>query len=106
MEADEFLFDQLKIHLLVKQDRFSQTCQHLWYMDWDYFSNHLWEADLRGERLSLDEQVECKLVELLYRLEQKKHKEMIIKSSVKKLHVIQWLRSHMSHEHVTQGNIL
>lgn len=56
-----------KILLLVKQDRFSQTCQDLWYVDGDDLSDHLRKADLRVERLSLDKKVECKLVELLYR---------------------------------------
>lgn len=60
-----------KILLLVKQDRFSQTCQDLWYVDGDDLSDHLRKADLRVERLSLDKKVECKLVELLYRLKQK-----------------------------------
>lgn len=57
----------------MKQDWFSQTCQDLWYMYRDYFSNHLWKADLRRERLSLDKKVKCKLMELLHRLKQKKH---------------------------------
>lgn len=51
----------------MKQDWFGQTCQDLWYVYRDYFSDHLWEADLRVERLSLDKQVKCKLMELLYR---------------------------------------
>lgn len=59
--------------LLVKQDWFSQTCQDLWYMYWDYFSNHLRKADLGRQRLSLDKKVKCKLMELLYSLKQKKH---------------------------------
>lgn len=54
--------------LLMKQDRFCQTCQDLWYVDRNYFSNHLWEADLGGQRLSLNKQVERKLMELLHRL--------------------------------------
>lgn len=58
----------MKSPLLMKQDRFCQTCQDLWYVDRDYFSNHLWEADLGGQRLSLNKEVECKLMELFHRL--------------------------------------
>lgn len=54
--------------LLMKQDWFCQTCQDLWYVDRDYFSNHLREADLGGQRLSLNKEVECKLMELFHRL--------------------------------------
>lgn len=56
---------------LVKQDWFGQTCQDLWYVHWDNFSNHFGEADLGGEWLSLDKKVKCKLMELLHRLERK-----------------------------------
>lgn len=62
--------------LLVKQDWFSQTCQDLWYMYRDYFSNHFWKADLRGEWLSLDKKVKCKLVELLHGLKYTKKKKL------------------------------
>lgn len=60
-----------EVPLLMKQDRFCQTCQDLWYMDGDDFSDHLWEADLGGQRLGLNKQVECKLMELLHRLKEK-----------------------------------
>lgn len=63
-----------EVPLLMKQDRFCQTCQDLWYVDGDYFSDHLWEADLGGQRLSLNKQVECKLMELLHRLEEKQQR--------------------------------
>lgn len=66
-----FIYEVL---LLMKQDWFCQTCQDLWYMDGDYFSDHLWEADLGGQRLSLHKQVECKLMELLHRLEEKQER--------------------------------
>lgn len=67
-----FLFSVRPL-LLVKQDRFGQTCQDLWYVHWDNFSDHFREADLGGEWLSLDKKVKCKLMELLHRLQQKRH---------------------------------
>ncbi len=62
-----------EIHLLVKQDRFSQTCQDLWYVHRNDLSNHLWKADLGVERLGLDKKVKCELMEFLYRLKEKKN---------------------------------
>ena len=67
-EQSSHFFLCKKISLLVKQDGLCQTCQDPWYVNWYYFSDHLWKADLGGEWLSLDEKVKCKLMELLYRL--------------------------------------
>lgn len=66
-------FFSVRPFLLVKQDWFGQACQDLWYVHWDNFSDHFREADLGGEWLSLDKKVKCKLMELLHRLQQKRH---------------------------------
>lgn len=75
----------------MKQNRFRQTCQDLWYMDGDYFSDHLWEADLGGQRLSLNKQVKCKLMELLHRLEEKHQRStsaaLIVEIKILKTHI-------------------
>ncbi|TTQ87864.1 hypothetical protein Baya_16114 [Bagarius yarrelli] len=58
---------------LVEQDGFGQTGEDLWYLHGDDFSNHVREADLRRQRLSLNEaerkgqakgSVSCKLVQV------------------------------------------
>lgn len=67
--------ERKKKGLLVKQNWLCQTCQDLWNMDWDDFSNHLRKADLGVEGLSLDEKVKRKLMELFYDLEQKRRQK-------------------------------
>lgn len=72
------IFFKKNLLLLMKQDWFSQTCQDLWYMYWDYFSNHLWKADLGVKWLSLDKKVKGKLMELLYGLKQRRKEKIIM----------------------------
>ena len=59
----------------MEQDGLGQACQQLWYVHRDDLRNHLREADLGGQRLGLDVEVEGELMELPHHLEQGEQRE-------------------------------
>lgn len=47
----------------MKEDWLNHACEHLGHVNADDLRDHLWIADSGGQRLGLDKQIKCKLLE-------------------------------------------